>query len=170
MNEIKNWFESELWPTYPRDLCNRIGSKPVALKSALKMVKNKSDATIVIEGLREQMRYLRKLKKSGAHDSEWKLPMLSTWLNQERWGDEIPSHYELQKKLEPKLCRCGSEVMVSDLCSVCYEKIVAKTDWRVIRCREFYVANGLGIKHTESRQQWLARLKTTAKQQLARIG
>ncbi len=94
----EEWFCNILWPTYPRGLCNRIGSKSKALLSAKSKVKNETDANILIAGLREQIRYYQKIKKSGAHGSEWTLPMLSTWLNGERWTDEIPSHYELKQK------------------------------------------------------------------------
>ena len=168
--EIEIWFESEFWPTYPRDLCNRIGSKSKALASAIKHIKNKEKADIVISGLREQMRYFRKIKKTGAHGSEWKMGMCVTWLNGEHWADEIPSHYELGKRLETRKCRCGNDVEVSDLCMPCYEKIVANSDWRIIKCREYFVANGLKQQATETRNEWLVRLRNVAKQQIMRIG
>lgn len=168
--DLDNWFDSLFWPTYPRDLCNRVGSKSKALHSVAKQVKSQNTANLIMEGLREQMRYFRKLKQSGAHASEWKMGMAVTWLNGEHWADEIPSHYELAKKLESRKCKCGNDVEILDLCLICYEKIANKHDWRVIKCREYYVKNGLARKLSETRDNWLMRLKDTAKQQIAGIG
>jgi SRSO17 transposase len=166
----KPWFEEVFWPTYPRDLCNRPGSKSKAMASAIKRVKDSETAGVVIDGLREQMRYYRKLKKSGKHDSEWKMGMAVTWLNGEHWTDEIPSHYELQKTLEPQKCACGEPTAIRQLCLSCYEKIAVDDDWRTKLCREYFIKNGLGRKPDELRDDWFLRLRTFAKQKAELIG
>jgi len=166
----KTWFENTFWPTYPRDLCNRIGSKSKAFTSAVAHVKSNEMADIVIRGLREQMLYYRKLKKKGEHDSAWKMGMCVTWLNGEHWADEIPSHYELERKFESKKCLCGEDAQIVDKCLACYEKSAINDDWRTKMCRQFYVKNGLGRKVEETQEGWILRLRETSLQLGRRIG
>ena len=167
---VNNWFENVLWPTYPRELCNKIGPKSTALTAAIKKVTSQEIADVVMAGLREQMRYNRKLKNTNNHESQWKLGMCVTWLNQERWTDEIPSHYELQKSQEKVLCACGAVAKVGQLCMTCYEKTTPQDDWRLQKMREYYIRNNLGRKHDETKDDWILRLRGIAKREARRIG
>lgn len=167
---ITGWFDDTLWLTYPRDLCNRIGSKSKAMMAAKQKIKDEADANTVISGLREQMRYYRKIKKSGAHGSEWKMPMLSTWLNGEQWTNEIPSHYEHKQKMATKQCECGEPTIVGRLCIDCYYKLPGNDDWRTKALRKFFVEKGYAQKRTESHDEWIARLQKHYKEDFRKIG
>ena len=71
------------WQTYPLDLCTRRGSKAKA-KVIFDKLQEDMQKQIVIN-LRELMRADRALKKAGQFVSRW--PMVTTWLNGERWND-----------------------------------------------------------------------------------
>jgi len=167
---ITEWFESTLWLTYPRSLCNRIGAKSLALASAKSKIKDEADANKVLSALREQIRYYSKIKKTGAHGSEWKMPMLSTWLNGERWTDEIPSHYELKQKQAKEFCTCGEVTVIRDQCLDCYNKQYGIEDWREKMIWDYYVKNKLGQQPDETREVWAARLKQRARLNFRAIG
>jgi len=167
---ISKWFEETLWPIYPRDLCNRIGAKSLALQSAKSRIKDECDALKVLASLQEQIRYYRKLKKTGAHGSEWKMPMLSTWLNGERWTDEIPSHYELKQKQAKAFCECGEQTAICNQCLTCYNKQHGIEDWREKKIWEYFIKNKLAQQVNENRDVWLARLRQQARAGLRMIG
>ena len=167
---VEEWFEATLWPTYPRDLCNRIGSKSKALMSVRAKIKTEKEADSLMASLREQIRYYRKLKQSGAHGSEWTLGMLSTYLNGERWNDEIPSHSELKQNYTNKKCACGNDVDIKNVCWPCHCKLTGQEDWREKRIWEFYVKNNLGQQPYETKEIWRQRLMDTARKQYRQIG
>lgn len=109
-----------LWQTYPRDLCNRKGSRKEAEKLWDKLDEKTQDQVIV--NMREIMRVDRKLKKAGEFVSRW--PMVTTWLRQERFvsdmedirmSDEIP-------KGPKQTCSCGQLAVITRFCESCYEK------------------------------------------------
>jgi hypothetical protein len=160
---ITDWFDRELWPTYPRDLCNRIGAKNKALSSTKAKIKNRDIANTVMAGLREQMRYYRKVKAKGGHGSEWKMPMLSTWLNGEQWSNEIGSHSELKQKYEATDCACGAKANIQNFCWKCYEEKVGAKDWREEMIWAYFIKNNLGQQPGETRIDWLTRLRNKAR-------
>ncbi|MFV2057331.1 MAG: hypothetical protein ACC707_12740 [Thiohalomonadales bacterium] len=127
-------------------------------------------ADILIAGLREQIRYYRKIKKTGAHSSEWNLPMLSTWINGERWTDEIPSHYELKQKQNTEKCACGEKADIRDLCWGCYCKATGTEDWREKRIWDYFIKNNLAQQPNETKAVWIQRLQTRARVGLRKIG
>jgi hypothetical protein len=119
--------------------------------------------------LREQMLYYRKVKKSGAHGSEWKMPMLSTWLSGERWTDEIGSHSDLIKKSSSKNCECGAEADIASLCWSCYDRTIGIKDWREEVLWKYFTDNELHIQPNETKVDWIARLRTQARKQYRMI-
>lgn len=130
MNGRQHWFEHKFWPTYPRDLCNQIGPKSRALNKSMRILEGKPELAIeIMASLREQMLYKRKAKKLGEHKSVWIMPMAITWLNQEQWTNEIPSHYKLMEKQREKKCECGKPVHIGRLCVDCYI-MKRPADWR----------------------------------------
>jgi len=167
---VDTWFEATFWPTYPRDLCNRVGSKTKALTSAKMRIKSADIANVVISGLREQMRYYRKVKAKGGHASEWKMPMVVTWLNGEQWSNEIGSHSELQRKTEVKNCSCGAKANIQNFCWKCYETKVGAKDWREEKIWAFFIKNNLGQQPNELKADWIKRLRLQARKQYRTIG
>ena len=96
-----NSFES-FWQAYPR----KVG-KGAAEKAFNKL---KPDAELLEKmklALQAQAIYRREAQKAGTFLPDWCHP--STWLNGQRWLDEIPSHHDLKEKSQPaeKTCRCG---------------------------------------------------------------
>lgn len=168
--DVNEWFENVFWPTYPSDLCNRKGSKTKALTSIRAKVKTQANADTVIAGLREQMRYYRKLKKAGEHQSKWILGMCVTWINGEHWSDEIGSHYEHNKNLEQKKCACGAEVSINSLCMECYDKIAKNNDWREKAIWDYFLKNNLGQQAGELKEAWINRLRQRAREGYRKIG
>lgn len=162
MFDFDHWFDNVFWPTYPRDLCNRIGSKSKAQTAGKAKIKSDELAEKVVSSLREQIRYYRKLKKTGKHESAWKLPMCSTWMNGERWNDEIGSHYELNAAIASKKCACGNDTKINNLCMECYDKI-PRDDWREKMLWEYFVRHNLAQQATETRIEWVTRLRDKAK-------
>jgi hypothetical protein len=132
-------------------------------------VKSEKDADSLMTGLREQMRYYRKLKTTGAHESKWTLGMLSTYLNGERWTDEIPSHYELQQKQTKKKCDCGNKADIQNLCWTCYCKKTGMTDWREKKIWEYFIQNNLGQQPDETKELWLTRLRKTYRENVRKL-
>lgn len=167
---VSDWFERELWPTYPRDLCNRIGSKSKALLNVKGKVKNRDIANTIMASLREQMRYYRKVKAGGAHGAEWKMPMLSTWMSGERWTDEIGSHSELKLKLVSKDCKCGKKANILNLCWDCHNKAVGVEDWREKAIWAYFIKHNLGQQAGESHNEWMSRLQSRGRRDYRKIG
>jgi hypothetical protein len=160
--DITQWFEQTFWPTYPRDLCNdKPGSKSKALTSAKSKIKSEDKANQVISGLRDQMRFYRKLRNARKHESEWRMGMVSTWLNGERWTDEIGSHTHLADSLRKTKCKCGADTQIKTLCIDCYNKKV--DHWTLPIMREYYVRNKLARRPDETFEQWRQRLVADAR-------
>lgn len=87
---IESQFEI-LWRTYPEKIK---GSKKMALKAFIKALK--------VADLDEMLRAIESIKiqkfeekANGLSVARW--PHLSTWLNQERFNDEVPTRSEIQK-------------------------------------------------------------------------
>ena len=127
---FEDWYEI-FWQTYPKDLLHgKRGAKEGAFKTKLKNLKpEKRDE--ILASLREQIRYYRKLKNSGEHETKWCFPMVSVWVNQNRWSEEIDSHYELQEKIraESRQCKCGKEVLGPKFteCAECHAETIRRT-------------------------------------------
>ena len=116
-----------LWKTYPMDLCSRKGSKKEALKSYDKLMKGleaeeaEKMHSKILTGLREWMRYDRSEVKQNRFVPKW--PMVSTWLNQERFElDDIPQSGD-KPESTARECKCGKPVAVGRLCNDCYDEV-----------------------------------------------
>jgi len=91
---------SEFWSSYP----NRKGKGAAAKK--YEKIDADTHKTILL-AIEAQKRYRAAAKKTGEFMPEWCMP--ATWLNQQRWLDEIESHAELKEKKASKVCHCGNE-------------------------------------------------------------
>jgi len=140
------------WSTYPSDLCNRKGSRKVAEQKW-----DKLDAEVqqqILVNLRELMRVDRKLKKMGEFVAKW--PMVSTWLNQERWQDIVDIRQSEDMPVECSKCACGQPTNIGRLCWTCYEKL-NPTDFTLQKAA---LRNaGLTKREGETRQEWNLRCK-----------
>jgi len=67
-----------------------------------------------------QKRYKAEAKAAGEFVPVWCNP--STWLNEQRWEDEIKSHADLKERVNSKSCRCGQPATHAGLCLPCFEK------------------------------------------------
>ena len=86
----------EFWACYP-------GKKVARPKCKLKYDKLSDDEhKAVMLAIEAQSRYRVAAKKSGEFVAEW--CNTQTFINQERWYDEIESHHELQQRAEAKIC------------------------------------------------------------------
>jgi uncharacterized protein YdaU (DUF1376 family) len=98
-------FENDFWSLYPRrDNKKRAKDKYVSLR------KSGIEKDIIIDGLKS---YIKQWKNAGTQ-SEF-IPMASTWLNQERYDDELISsaktvnNLKIKKKYNWMCAECGKE-------------------------------------------------------------
>lgn len=91
MFNFESWFEI-MWQAYPTDLLHGTkGAKGGPWVSKLrKHVRSEKTACEVLEALRDQCEYSRKLKEQGEAVTKWHFPMCSVWCNQHRWTIELP--------------------------------------------------------------------------------
>jgi hypothetical protein len=85
----------EFWRAYP----NRKG-KGAAAKKYEKI--DDSTHKQILLAIEAQKKYRAAAAKTGEFLPEWCMP--ATWLNQQRWLDEIASHAELKEKAASKIC------------------------------------------------------------------
>jgi len=90
----------EFWQAYP----NRKG-KGAAAKKYEKIDEETHKAILL--AIDAQKRHRNLAKKTGEFMPEWCMP--ATWLNQQRWLDEIPSHAETLDRKPAKKCHCGND-------------------------------------------------------------
>ena len=88
------------WQAYP----NRKG-KGAAAKKYEKIDDDTHKAILL--AIDAQKRFRVAAAKTGEFVPEWCMP--ATWLNQQRWLDEIASHADLKEKSESKKCHCGND-------------------------------------------------------------
>jgi len=74
---VEQWFEGTFWPLYPR----KVG-KGAARAAAKRKAKTPEIRVAIIAGLKKQ------LPAMAEKDPEY-IPHPATWLNQERWLDEV---------------------------------------------------------------------------------
>jgi len=125
-----NKFDA-FWQAYP----NRKG-KGAAAKKYEKIDEDTHKAILL--AIDAQKRHRNLAKKTGEFMPEWCMPV--TWLNQQRWLDEIPSHAETLDRKPAKKCHCGN-------------------DWP---CEEHYYENRKDWKYYKLLEHWeaLGRPKT----------
>jgi len=121
-----NSFDA-FWQAYP----NRKG-KGAAAKKYEKI----DDAThkAILLAIDAQKRHRTLAKKTGEFMPEWCMPV--TWLNQQRWLDEIPSHAETLDRKPAKKCHCGETWP----CEKHYYENVK--DWKYYKLKEHWEAMG----------------------------
>ena len=119
--DFNEGFET-FWATYPLNSFKK-GAKSKAKKAYDKKVKTQEQAYMVIEALRAQMRYRKESIAKGTWMPDFCMP--STWMNQDRFDIEIPSHSEIKAKTATN-CKCGAKAdfgpRFGNLCYDCYEK------------------------------------------------
>lgn len=143
----------EFWQIYP----NRKG-KGAATKKYEKI--DIDTHKIILLAIEAQKKYRMAAAKTGEWMAPWCMPV--TFLSQQRWLDEIPSHAELKEKAEAKKCHCGEPLPCA---RHFYDGI--KNDWR----KELIVTewNRLGCPKTpdeckeslrrEGKLNWLLMIK-----------
>jgi len=148
------WFEI-WWKIYPRDMVNNIGSKAKTKTYAKKVVKSDEDGKTQLNNLSELIRYRRKAKKGGEHQSKWIFPMAYIFFKDMRYEDEIPSHAELVEKIKNKdksICIfCRTFIEKNDaLCDECVTKYVETIQKNAER---YCVQKGLYIRGKTPRNE-----------------
>jgi len=86
---------SEFWQAYP----NRKGKGAASKKYEKIDVETHKSILLAIDA---QKRHRQAAKKTGEFMPEWCMP--ATWLNQQRWLDEIPSAQETAEKVSRGTC------------------------------------------------------------------
>ena len=107
----------EFWQAFP----NRKG-KGAAAKKYEKIDEDTHKAILL--AIDAQKRHRTLAKNTGEFMPEWCMP--ATWLNQQRWLDEIPSAAETKERAESKKCHCGADWP----CEKHYYDSIKATDWR----------------------------------------
>ena len=136
-----NEFDSEFWMLYPRkDNKKRAKDKYVSLR------KGGVEKEVILNGLKS---YIKQWKKVGT-ESEF-IPMASTWLNQERYDDELISDTKVVENLHIK----------KEYHWMCIECKSEKTTDKELDVNEKLCECGDGIY--ESRKSVLTQLSIDAK-------
>ncbi len=122
----ENWFDDwfqRFWNVYSTKLCRQKGaSYEVAKKKYKSRIKSQKKADEIFATLLEQVRYKLKRKEDGAHQSEWLMPGILVYLNQERWeGFTIGSYTENDNRPSQDKCGCGEPIAYAyeRLCLTC---------------------------------------------------
>ena len=117
-----NWFE-RFWNIYTPKLCQSKGASFEVAKAKYKTkIKSEKKADEILKTLIEQVRYKLKLKEANEHQSQWVMPGILVYLNQQRWeGVTIGNHSDIEKKTSTAKCACGQAVdyAYSGRCSKC---------------------------------------------------
>ena len=163
MNE-ENPFEL-FWQTYPLDLCTRRGSKAKA-KVIFDKLDDEMKNKITIQ-LRELMRADRAMKKTGQFVSRW--PMVTTWLNGERWNDIDDLEPNKHREYAKKKCTCGADVEIADKCWGCYGEKDKATKEHMQYLYDNLCEMGLDIRSFPDKGSWIAACKERAIPRLARL-
>ena len=149
-----SYFDT-FWQTYPKDLCNRAGSKQEANKVWDKITEDKEQ---IIVNMRELMRVDRKVKKTSTSKSDWIWPMAVTWLRQARWQDIESIKQSHDMPVDKKMCSCGQPAEITSKCWVCHDK--SQPDkWGL---KDEFIKNGLLFQ--ESKQERTERCKDYLRQ------
>jgi len=120
----------EFWAKYP-------GKKVAKPKCKLKYDKLSDDEhKKVMLAIQAQSRYRAAAAKQNEFVAEW--CNTQTFINQQRWYDEIESHAELKEKSEAKKCHCGNDWP----CEKHYYDTIKSTDWRWKALNEHWQALG----------------------------
>jgi hypothetical protein len=151
---------SLFWETYPKDLCNRPGSRQEAEKSWNK-IGSDIQAQIIVN-MRELMRVDRKVRKTGAGRPEWVWPMATTWLNQARWQDIESIKQTADMPTDARECDCGNIAAHKGKCWACYDENNPANDLRMANLKDIFIKNGL--LHEETRAERTERCKDFLRQ------
>ena len=133
-NNYSDEFEKEFWSIYPRR-----DSKKRAVEKYVSLRKSGVALDTIINGLKS---YIKHWRLSGTEPSF--IPMASTWLNQERYEDELLSESKTAKKLILK----KNFNWMCDSCGI--EKITTKeltTSEKVCECGEGFFYTKSSIQH-----------------------
>lgn len=166
----KEWFNNVFWPTYDSKYCGGSAkkgpkSKPLTiLESKIKKIvaiENKtmeSACNDVLLALQAQIKFYNDAQAKG----EWQanFPMVSTWVNQERWSIEIESHSELKARHESKTCHyhdCDKETHGPRF-NYCTKHLTHTTQFKQ-EVKASLVKNGLMKKKGETPIEWQQRLR-----------
>jgi len=159
MDELFNKF----WLSYPNKK-----SKGAAKKSFDKVMKEcGGDEEVfkkILLAIDAQKREKKRLKEAGIFCPDWAMP--STWLNNQRWEDEVVTHQDIESKRQSTFCSCGSEATHGRMCSICFQRKVIdpKTGWDVKLRESLKRALEKNPKKSgESWAEWGKRLLTEGK-------
>jgi hypothetical protein len=152
------------WDTYPKDLCNRKGSRKKAEDQWNKLSTEVQDQIVV--NLRELIRADRAVKKGGEFVARW--PMVTTWLNGELWEDIHDIRQSDSLPVDKRKCSCGEDAAVKNQCYACYEGGSESHKARMQMLYNELLRIGMGIKDGETKQQWHARCRDFARSNMGR--
>ena len=155
------------WSTYPADLCNRKGSRKKAEIIWDKLTTEIQDQILV--NMRELMRVDRKCRKAGEFVPRW--PMVTTWLNGERWEDitDIKQSHEMPATEKTK-CNCGAFAEVrGGECFNCFYKRTGLKKENDSFLNGHLIKIGFGRREGETRAEWNKRCREHATSGLGRL-
>jgi hypothetical protein len=164
---------SKLWVAYDgKVLCgnsSKKGSPENALNSYKKKIKDQVFADKVLFALIEQKKHHVKEVAKGEFVANF--PMVSVWLNQSRWSIEIdkePTHEERSKNIA--ICcveGCQNEVRGPKF-DVCFNH-VSNNPQQKEKVIQTLRESGLMKTKSESREEWIERMKKQAKLNINKI-
>ena len=157
----------KFWLSYPNKKAK--GAAKKAFEKALKETDDPDLLKEILLAIDAQKREKKRLKDNNLFCPEW--PMPSTWLNQQRWADEVVSNQEVERKKQELFCECGKEARHNRgkwYCDVCFSKILDDNSGWTERLREEY--KKLPPKKSgESHREWASRIMSTTGKRFGNI-
>ena len=160
---IDEWHDKHFWPAYPADLChNKKGSKVESRNAMKKINPDEGQRDKILADMQAHIRYDRKCLKANEKVDRWTHAV--RYVKYEKWSDEIPSHSDLQDKVNAHKCQCGRDSKhKGGYCDECwtkkYKDRLMMRDERI----EHWKRKGLGQRKDETRPDYIERMKQSAK-------
>ena len=158
---------SKLWSAYDgKLLCGnstRKGSKTNALKAYKAKVKDQLKADKILFALVEQKKFHTKEVNKGEFVPNF--PMVSVWLNQDRFDTEIDKEPTPQEKIK-NIVVCSVEGCQNEVrgprFNVCFNHVSNNHEQKE-KVMKTLRDNGLMKRKDETREEWIQRMKAQAK-------
>lgn len=137
----------DFWKLYP----HRVG-KGAAQKAWDKIKPDEETCRQIEIGLDIQKRYRRDAQAAKQFVPEWPYP--ATWLNQQRWLDEVGSHSDLKDRQHRDKCQtndCQGDALQYGYCVECDQLMRHKGSWREGLLRNRFIS--LGIPYVKGKMR-----------------
>ena len=165
-DRLNTWFDTQFLPTY---------SNPDKIENARKLLHRYQPDDKVLRDIIEWVLEDNKRRALAIKQNKFYRPACNafSFFNDSRWRDPFPKHdVPLPQASANQNCACGAKMIWTNgdykFCQKCYDNHFHADFKRKVY--DHLCSTGLGKLKDETKEQWIARLKTHAKQTQSRIG